>query len=410
MGYNPTSEHLTDWMKALYKGDYSLVMKLLGNLSQAQASKLLEKRESLLNVSAVFHVIIGARCLYGNNSLFTALREKIENKKGHIKILSKLLNMGADLKAKDMAGYTPLHHCLTSLRNDTTLTMAEMLLKTGADPDLQNRNGCSPIFECIISADVEAIKLLLKYGASTDVKEYDAGITPVRMASSFPKVSKLFSKAGMLKAKKMRAEQKAAAGGSFRFCGGGCGAAGTKRCTGCFMVSGRFSCLQLTSLPQVLYCGEACQRSAWTGHSGDCKTSQAQYRPVDLVLTHGTAGEVRNTINYKTQKVYSHNYTGQPNKKHFVIKIQVCQQSVLCEAAYVDLMIYNEERSVMGFLKREGHEEIYDALNTEIRNRGVDGLKGFYYGIFKGVKKEKGKASTMQIKINSEVMLPTETW
>jgi hypothetical protein len=115
--------------------------------------------------------------------------------------------------------------------------MAEMLLKAGADPDLQNRNGCSPIFECIIAADVEAIKLLLKFKASTEIKEYDAGITPFRMASSFPKVSRLFSKSGMQKARKMRAEQKAAAGGSFKLCGGGCGAAGTKRCTGCFMVS-----------------------------------------------------------------------------------------------------------------------------------------------------------------------------
>ena len=132
-------------MRTLYKGDYSLTIKHLGKLSVSQASKILEKRESLLNVSAVFHVIIGARCLYGDNALFASVREKIENKNGHILILSKLLEMGVDLKAKDMAGYTPLHHCLTSMRNHTTLTMAEMLLKAGADPDLQNRSGCSPV-------------------------------------------------------------------------------------------------------------------------------------------------------------------------------------------------------------------------------------------------------------------------
>ena len=136
-----------------------------------------------------------------------------------------------------MAGYTPLHHCLTSMRNHTTLTMAEMLLKAGANPDLQNRSGCSPIFECIMAADVDAIKLLLKYGASPEVKENDAGLTPLKMASSIPKLLLLFSKAGMQKAKEMRAEQKAAAGGSFRLCGGGCGLKGFKRCTGCFMVS-----------------------------------------------------------------------------------------------------------------------------------------------------------------------------
>ena len=107
MDYNPTNNHLTDWMRTLYKGDYSLTIKLLGKLSVSQASKLLEKRESLLNVSAVFHVIIGARCLYGDNALFASMREKIENKNGHILILSKLLEMGVDLKAKDMATIRP---------------------------------------------------------------------------------------------------------------------------------------------------------------------------------------------------------------------------------------------------------------------------------------------------------------
>ena len=118
------------------------------------------------------------------------------------------------------------------------------------------------------------------------------------------------------------------------------------------------------------------------------------------------------TLNYKTQKVYSQKYTGQPNKKHFVIKIQVPIQDGCGyrETTNDDFMIYNEDRSIMGFMKREGHEDVYDTLNMDIRNSGVHGLKGFYYAIFKDTKKEKGKVSTMQIKINSEVMLPMESW
>ena len=396
LDYDITNEHLTDWLRTLYKGDYSLASRLLGGLSKSQADKLLEKRESLLNVSAVFHVIIGARCLYGDNSLFDLIRERIENKKGHIKILSKLLEMGADLTPKDMAGYTPLHHCLTSFRNSTTLIMAEMLLRAGADPNLQNRFGCSPIFECIMAADVDAIKLLLKYGASTGVKENDAGQTPLKMASSFPKVMQLFSKAGMQKAKDMRAEQKDAAGGSFRLCGGGCGSEGVKRCTGCYM---------------VFYCGAGCQRSAWPGHEAACKTSQAQYRTVDLGIN--PAKGVALTLNYKTQKVSSTTYAGLPSKKHFVVKIQVPIQagSGFCEPTHADFMIYNEDRSVTGFLKREGQEDIYDRLNSSIRNRGVNGVKAFYYAIFSGTMKgNEGPVDTIQLKINSELMLPMKNW
>ena len=162
----------------------------------------------------------------------------------------------------------------------------------------------------------------------------------------------------------------------------------------------------------MLYCGEACQRSAWVGHAATCKTSQAQYKPVELVTQQGTAGQVNTTINYKTQKVHSHQLTGQPNKKHFVIKIQVPIQdgSGFRETMYGDFMIYNEDRSMMGFLKREGHKDVYDTLNKDIRNRGIDSLKGFYYAIFKDIKKGKGKVSTIQININSEVMLPMESW
>ena len=160
----------------------------------------------------------------------------------------------------------------------------------------------------------------------------------------------------------------------------------------------------------MLYCGEACQRSAWVGHAATCKTSQAQYKPVELVMTKGSVGQV--TINYKTQKVHSHQLTGPPNKKHFVIKIQVPIQdgSGLGETMYGDFMIYNEDRSVIGFLKREGHKDVYDTLNRDIRNRGIDGLKGFYYAIFKAIEKGKGKVSTIQININSEMMLPMESW
>ena len=77
---------------------------------------------------------------------------------------------------------------------------------------------------------------------------------------------------------------------------------------------------------------------------------------------------------------------------------------------YGDFMIYNEDRSVMGFLKREGHKDVYDTLNSDIRNRGIDGLNGFYYAIFKDIKEGKGNVTTIELKINSEVMLPMESW
>ena len=35
----------------------------------------------------------------------------------HMKLLKELVNLGASVNVHDLAGYTPLHHCLTSMGN-----------------------------------------------------------------------------------------------------------------------------------------------------------------------------------------------------------------------------------------------------------------------------------------------------
>jgi ankyrin repeat protein len=231
LDYNPVT--LSEWAQLLFTGEQQAAEGVLDNLSGEQVAQLIERRETQLNVSAVFHVIIGARtgcCKVSDEHG----RKVAEDRSGHANILAKLLELGADLEAKDVAGYTPLHHCLTSQANSATLAMAATLLKAGADPNLQNRFGCSPMFECIMVANLAAIKLLLKHGAKTDVTENDGGLTCLDLAKNFPDVIALFSEAGKQVAKRKRQEQKAA--GSFD-CGGGCGKRGTKRCSGCYLVS-----------------------------------------------------------------------------------------------------------------------------------------------------------------------------
>ena len=72
-----------------------------------------------------------------------------------------------------------------------------------------------------------------------------------------------------------------------------------------------------------------------------------------------------------------------PLKNHCVVKIQV----PLDTKSNAALMVYNEERSVCGFLYREeGQEDTYDKLRQEIAHTGFQGLKAFYYAIYKTSK------------------------
>merc|ERR1719187_1030660 len=112
--FDPMFTHLSDWMKNLFKGDLAAMTKEIEKTSEKDLKKLLERRESLLNVSAIFHVVIGARTLCGEHDEFADFWKQAGNMESdHMTCFLKLIELGARTDAKDVAGYTPLHHCLT---------------------------------------------------------------------------------------------------------------------------------------------------------------------------------------------------------------------------------------------------------------------------------------------------------
>ena len=112
---HPANGLLSPWAKALFSGDYEESMRMLDiwNSKGGDVRKLIEKRETLYNISAVFLVIIGARSLTNSDPQFDSMRCVVENKEGHTKILVKLLELGANLAAHDFAGYTSFHPLLS---------------------------------------------------------------------------------------------------------------------------------------------------------------------------------------------------------------------------------------------------------------------------------------------------------
>merc|ERR1719193_669414 len=393
MDYNPAhpgNTHLSPWLRALWRGDYQAVMQFMEGLGKQETKNMLEVRESLLNVSAVFHVIIGARTLCGKNPLFRdiqlAAHRIMEVKNEHQKILTKLLELGTNMHAKDIAGYTPLHHCLTAYSNPTTLSMAKQLLVAGADPNLQNRFGCTALFEPVMAANLEAVQLLLEFGCDPDIKEYDAGISCRYTATFLPKISELFSRADKRNVKKVRASAKVDAGWSLRLCKV-CGVDDdNKRCTGCYL---------------VWYCGQKCQGEDWPAHKQNCKETKAQFKKVVLV---------EDNLSGKTKELYCHKIGEVPTKKHFVVTVQISEsvRRILDSAMGQDsLFVYNRDRFLCGRLYRDGAEEVYDLLLDSIKKEGFKGWKGFYYAIYTGgdKKKSSGNKPTVEIEINADKML-----
>ena len=227
-----------------------------------------------MNMNSVLHVVAGAKIVYSDRPLMLAEKQRIEAamevKSDHVKIIKKLIKLGANTSAKDMAGRTTLHHCFGGLGNATTSTMAELMLEAGADPNIQDRVGKTPLFLCINSANLDDISLLLKHGADPDVKEYTHGMSSRALAFNFPAVSKLFSRATMEEVVKERERLGAVAGGSLVTCYS-CGKGGGSRCSGCFV---------------VYYCDAACQRKDWKKHRVTCKEARSKYKVTKMESLH----------------------------------------------------------------------------------------------------------------------------
>lgn len=250
----------TAWAKALYSGDYEGVLEIIKGKTENEMKKLLSMRESLLNVCAVIQVVQGAKILHSTTD--PDLREEIQIchrnlnvKNEHIKILLKLISLGADVNVRDVAGYTPLHHCGQLYGNDVTLKMAEFLIKAGAEVDAKNRFGQTPLLEGTVNNKLDFISLLLKHGADPSIRDNE-DCSPHTTAISNPKIRMMFGKAEKERTKEWRKELKEKTGARLSSCLVCRSSSDTKKCSGCF---------------SVWFCGRDCQLAAWPDHKEKCK-------------------------------------------------------------------------------------------------------------------------------------------
>jgi len=92
-------------------------------------------------------------------------------------IIRRLLNRGANVNLKDKEGSTPLHYAARQPDEE----LADLLLANGADPNALDASGKTPLHHAA-REDSDIVRVLLKYGARADVTDKD-GDTPVHEAA-----------------------------------------------------------------------------------------------------------------------------------------------------------------------------------------------------------------------------------
>jgi ankyrin repeat protein len=125
---------------------------------------------------------------------------------GHPKIVTILLDNGADIKAQTVMGRTALHMAAGQNRMD----VVKVLLARGADVNARNKNLGTPLHAAAVGQHPEMVTYLLDHGASINATT-KKGITPVivALAKGYKDVAKILIDKGARIDEKRLAEAKA---------------------------------------------------------------------------------------------------------------------------------------------------------------------------------------------------------
>mmetsp|Transcript_8370 Transcript_8370/g.16608 ORF Transcript_8370/g.16608 Transcript_8370/m.16608 type:complete len:422 (-) Transcript_8370:1402-2667(-) len=112
---------------------------------------------------------------------------------GHYEAAKVLLIHGANPNMCNRQGETPLHQAVCN-----SVTLTELLLENDADPNVQQQEGDTPLHQAAFRGDTEMTKLLISHGAQANVKNYLFGKTALHYASEggFVPVVQLLLEAG----------------------------------------------------------------------------------------------------------------------------------------------------------------------------------------------------------------------
>lgn len=94
---------------------------------------------------------------------------------GRPDVLKILLNEGADPNApsRNAMQVTPLHSATANREPALSLRLVETLLRAGADPNVQQHGGWTPLQQAAAHGQLEVVELLLSHGADPAMKSDD---------------------------------------------------------------------------------------------------------------------------------------------------------------------------------------------------------------------------------------------
>ena len=162
----------------MYFGNYTEFKDYIKNLSKEELDKTMKRREGYCQYSQTFAPILGLRMINIERKVCFTSQQVQEirsmysgcNEHKHLEILKEVIQLGANVNAHDIYGFTPLHFAVLHQNEG----MVSVLLENGANPNPESRidnNPLSSLNDCVSESKMKCIDILIQYNARLTVKE-----------------------------------------------------------------------------------------------------------------------------------------------------------------------------------------------------------------------------------------------
>jgi ankyrin repeat protein/serine/threonine protein kinase len=167
------------WIISLLQNNYDYVLKLFYSLFDKYVQEGdIEKIEFLASIiNNLNRDLLLALFLEKDENDNTLIHKVVKSKVNEQKIMKILLEYGANPNLKDVSGQTPLHLAIV----DDKIEIVKLLLEYLVDYNLKDNLGNNPLTLAIKKNRIEIVELLLQYGADVNLKD-DEGRSPLYLA------------------------------------------------------------------------------------------------------------------------------------------------------------------------------------------------------------------------------------
>ncbi|RXW17626.1 hypothetical protein EST38_g8232 [Candolleomyces aberdarensis] len=314
---------------------------------------------------------------YGYATLIIAGSQRVVPQPGasqpqHLEVLKLLISCGLPVDVPDIADYVALHHCVLN-PSYCQEELMRALLVGGANVDIQNRWGDTPLHNAAMGGDALGADILLEHGASIDIAEGNGYTVRSFYCRTGPAVNAVVEK---WLVKRSGKEKAALTGKTCDQCG--VAQKGLKICSKC---------------KTVQYCSQECQRAAWSEHKKKCKTfsSSASVTVVPFYSTDAVRNLPADAIQrgfvagLPTDPVPLSHLRGShipkgipPGGKPVVVKIQVSPFATRPDGSFAPMRVYTQKRDLVCDIRRDDCPDAFDRIFNIIKNQTISGLKGYF--------------------------------